>query len=61
MDATYTFRLRWSGRWWIGSVDEVPGVNSQGTTREELMENLASALAEALAMDDERRIGLPGV
>lgn len=36
--------------WWIGWVDEMPGVNSQGPTREELIGNLESALHEALEM-----------
>lgn len=34
--------------WWIGWIQEIPGVNSQGKTRAELMENLQSALTEAL-------------
>ncbi|MBS0209108.1 MAG: type II toxin-antitoxin system HicB family antitoxin [Planctomycetes bacterium] len=37
--------------WWIGWVEEVPGVNSQGATREELLDNLTSALQEALEMN----------
>lgn len=32
-------------------VQEVPGVNSQGTTRDEVLENLASALQEALELN----------
>jgi predicted RNase H-like HicB family nuclease len=32
-------------------VEEVPGVNSQGQTREELLENLRDALEEALEMN----------
>jgi predicted RNase H-like HicB family nuclease len=32
-------------------VEEVPGVNSQGQTREELVQNLRSALREALEMN----------
>jgi predicted RNase H-like HicB family nuclease len=39
------------GKWWIGWVEEVPGVNSQGETREELLENLRDALEEALEMN----------
>jgi predicted RNase H-like HicB family nuclease len=39
------------GDLWIGWVEEVPGVNSQGETREELLENLRSALEEALEMN----------
>ncbi len=32
-------------------MEEIPGVNSQGETREELVENLRSALQEALEMN----------
>jgi predicted RNase H-like HicB family nuclease len=56
MDATHTFRVRQGEGWWIGWVDEWPGVDSQGATRAELIENLASALAEALEMDEEPRV-----
>lgn len=34
--------------WWIGWVVEIPGVNSQGRTKEELLAHLRSALKEAL-------------
>lgn len=39
------------GSWWIGWVEEIPGVNSQGESREELLSNLRSALEEALEMN----------
>ena len=39
--------------WWIGWIEEVPGVNSQGATREELIDNLREALAEAIQMNRE--------
>jgi predicted RNase H-like HicB family nuclease len=32
-------------------VEEIPGVNSQGKTRDELLENLGDALEEALEMN----------
>jgi predicted RNase H-like HicB family nuclease len=54
MSATpYTAVIRRDGRWWIGWVEEVPGVNSQGETREELLSNLREALAEAIEMNRE--------
>ena len=54
MTATpYTAVIRRDGRWWIGGVEEVPGVNSQGETREELLSNLREALAEAIEMNRE--------
>jgi predicted RNase H-like HicB family nuclease len=34
--------------WWIGWVEEIPGVNSQGKTKAELLKNLRSAITEAL-------------
>lgn len=48
MTPNYTAVVRRSGEWWIGWLEEVPGVNSQGVTREELIDNLRSALEEAL-------------
>ena len=49
--STYKAVIQRDGEWWIGWVEEIPGVNSQGATREELMENLQSALEEALEMN----------
>lgn len=53
MKANYTAIIRRDGEWWIGWVEEVPGVNSQGATREELLDNLRDALKEALEMNRE--------
>lgn len=51
MNLNYTAVIKQDGDWWIGWIEEIPGVNSQGTTREELEENLRSALKEALEMN----------
>ncbi len=51
MAAGYTAIVQQHGEWWIGWIEEVPGVNSQGQTREELLENLRDALDEALEMN----------
>ena len=51
MSATYTAVIQQNGDWWIGWAEEVPGVNSQGRTREELLENLRDAFEEALEMN----------
>jgi len=48
---TYNAIIRRDGAWWIGWIEEVPGVNSQGATREDLIANLQEALAEALEMN----------
>jgi predicted RNase H-like HicB family nuclease len=51
MAGSYTAVIQRDGEWWIGWVEEVPGVNSQGATRDELLENLQDALDEALEMN----------
>lgn len=51
MAANYTAVIQQDGEWWIGWVEEVPGVNSQGKSREELLDNLRDALDEALDMN----------
>jgi predicted RNase H-like HicB family nuclease len=53
MQNEYKAVVREDGGWWIGWVEEIPGVNSQGASREELMENLQSALREMLAQNRE--------
>ena len=54
MKSDYTAVVKRDGEWWIGWIEEVPGVNSQGlTTREELLVNLRSALQEALEPKSE--------
>ena len=45
---TYTAIVKERGEWWIGWIEEVPGVNAQERTREELLESLREVLAEAL-------------
>ena len=49
----YTAVIRQDGAWWIGWIEEVPGVNSQGETREQLIANLREALGEAIEMNRE--------
>jgi len=57
---TYTAVLRKDEGWWIGWVEEIPGVNSQGKTRAELLKNLRSALREALEMNREEALAEAG-
>lgn len=37
--------------WWIGWIAEIPGVNAQERTKDELLVTLAEVLREALAMN----------
>jgi predicted RNase H-like HicB family nuclease len=48
---TYTAVIKQSGAWWIGWIEEVPGVNCQEPTREELLETLKITLREALDLN----------
>jgi predicted RNase H-like HicB family nuclease len=45
---SYTAIIKRDGDWWIGWVEEVPGVNGQERSREELLASLRIVLAEAL-------------
>ena len=51
MKGTYTAVLKKSGAWWIGWIEEVPGVNCQEATREQLVESLRTTLREALELN----------
>ena len=48
MNTHYTAVVKRDGDWWIGWVEEVPGVNCQEPTREELLDSLKVTLREAL-------------
>ena len=51
MKNEYTAVVQRDGPLWIGWIEEIPGVNSQAESRDELMENLQSALQEMLKMN----------
>ncbi len=48
MSQTYTAVVKQTGDWWIGWIEEVPGVNCQERTREALEKTLRVTLTEAL-------------
>jgi predicted RNase H-like HicB family nuclease len=48
---SYTAIIKRDRDWWIGWVEEVPGVNAQELCREELLASLRITLAEALAFN----------
>lgn len=53
MKAEYRAIVKRDGDWWVGWIEEIAGVNSQAHTKGELMDNLRSALDEALEMNRE--------
>jgi predicted RNase H-like HicB family nuclease len=54
--AEYAAVIKQDASWWIGWIEEVPGVNCQERSREKLLGSLKIALREALQMnrDDAR-------
>ena len=48
MEQTYNAVVKRSGKWWIGWIEEVPGVNCQERTRVALLESLRVTLEEAI-------------
>jgi len=60
MQQMYTAVVKQHGSHWIGWVQEVPGVNCQEDTREELLETLRVTLAEALEFNRREAIGAAG-
>lgn len=47
----YTAILKEEGSWWIGWIKEIPGINCQEETREELMDTLRVTLKEFIEDD----------
>jgi predicted RNase H-like HicB family nuclease len=47
----YTAIITKEDDWWIGWVQEMPGVNCQEATREELIDTLKTTLKEYMAED----------
>lgn len=44
MKQQFTAVYKKSGKWYLGWVEEIPGVNTQGRTRAEVKRNLKEAL-----------------
>ena len=53
MKSNYTAITQQDGEWWVGWIEEIPGVNAQEKTKEELMASLREILKEALELNRE--------
>ncbi|MBI2817209.1 MAG: type II toxin-antitoxin system HicB family antitoxin [Acidobacteria bacterium] len=60
MSNSYTAVVRQEGNWWIGWIEEVPGVNCQEPSRSELLETLRITLREALELNKQDAIAAAG-
>ena len=56
MTNTYTAIVKRDGDWWIGWIEEVPGVNCQEKNRDELIQSLKVTLKEALEFNRQEAI-----
>lgn len=53
MHQTFTATYQKHGNWFLGWVEEIPGVNTQGKTLKEVKENLKEALELILETNRE--------
>jgi hypothetical protein len=60
MKESYSAVVKKSGDWWIGWIAEVPGVNCQESTHEELLESLRVTLREALELNRQEALEAAG-
>jgi predicted RNase H-like HicB family nuclease len=60
MSMEYTAVLKQDGDWWIGWIEEVPGVNCQERTREDLVTSLREVLIEALEFNRQDALSAAG-
>jgi len=61
MNLEYTAVIRQEDEYWIGWIEEVPGVNCQESTLDELKETLAITLKEALEFNRQDALAAAGI
>lgn len=60
MNPEYTALVKQDGGWWIGWIEEIPGVNCQEKTRGGLLASLRTTLKEALEFNRQDAISAAG-
>jgi len=61
MKSEYTAVVKQEDDWWVGWIEEVPGVNCQERTYDELRETLEVTLKEALEFNRQDALAAAGV
>jgi len=56
MPNSYTAITQKDGDWWIGWIEEIPGVNCQERTREELLESLKAECKTMMQATENQRL-----
>lgn len=61
MTSQYTAIVKQEGDWWVGWIEEIPGVNAQEASKEDLLASLKEILGEALEFNRaEARLAAQG-
>ena len=60
MQTDYTAVVKQVDAWWIGWIEELPGVNCQESTHEELVASLRETLCEALELNKQDALAAAG-
>jgi predicted RNase H-like HicB family nuclease len=60
MPREYTAIIKKNNNWWIGWIEEVPGVNCQEHSKEELIVSLKETLKEALELNRQESLVIAG-
>jgi predicted RNase H-like HicB family nuclease len=60
LDSQYTAVIKQDGEWWVGWIEEVPGINCQERSRDELMQTLKVTLREALEFNRKDALSAAG-
>ncbi len=60
MNLHFTAVIKHESPWWIGWIEEVPGVNCQESNREELLITLRETLEEALEFNRQEVLAATG-
>ena len=60
MNSEYTAVIKNTGEWWSGWIEEIPGVNCQERTHEELLRSLHITLKEAIEFNRREAISAAG-
>ncbi len=60
MNDTYTAVIKHCDPWWIGWIEEVPGVNCQEASKAELLESLKITLREMLEFNRQEALDAAG-
>ena len=61
MQETYTAVVKHSDPWWVGWIEEIPGINCQERTKPELIDTLRVTLREALELNRREALEAAGV